>query len=935
MPNAPLSPEIDYNYGTRTRKTLGNVLDLYDAPTYNLRLYMIPFSDVVAGQFTSDAEVTIAQTGVTGLVIDNLSLELVGGGMRMFEPRKVSFTITEPSSVEFLDRLVALRAQMGYRFESSDGPVVPEGFPVFLEIRFRGYPSPEGRGPGQRDDNARAGDAEQIGPVFRYRLEIRRVELRIDTTGSSYDIDAVVLSASGQDDIYLKAPKEITTRGITVKEHLDDFIKSLGDIEEEHNSSHVVKDEYAIDLSLIEEDLGGEAGWLEGEIDYQLFDYLDWARMTDPEFRNMTREEFEALDLQTKQSRLSVVINNGVGVADADRQRRITAAQEARRSGGVRNFAGSLFDEAGTRAAQSLSGARRAIDRVVDGDQKPPIAIRRGVSYEYYLFTLFALGPQERFYDLVTRGDPNDNSIDRGTLVKRLVVTTKVDLLGFDIGRRTFAKKITYIPRLISGNYEAHAVRSSEDSNLTAEEIQRRFEALPVDKYYAYMFTGLNDQITNMDITYNQGMAILLSPYQGAHTQAELSPQGVVGNSEDENRELLIRERTNTDTTNQAGSTGDQVHRYLEDVEPNSELSSVSLRYRSNGNERPSVATDANSQPAASSRANRLANLYTNSMEETATFMYRQELSLRGDPYYLGQANVTTVDQEFETQQRTPTRPEEFIPIRDQMPHYVFEMQLPRQEDQSSEDDDDLTGLWGIKGKSYFLTGLYMVRNVVNTFNGGLFETKVTGVRQTMFDAAKLEQISSETENQLPGDSPPPQAEPGQQGGNNQVSDDNPQPVQGTNPRAGDPAAPRSVRNNNPGNIRTTNIPWQGKIGNDGEFEIFDSQESGGRALMRNLRTRVESLGDDATMSSVITAWAPPSENDTNAYIQFVTRQAGIGSDQVLDWNNQAQMASLARAISIKETGTTQTPDDWKNPLWWNARYRAANTDRSGLLGVV
>ena len=49
--------------------------------------------------------------------------------------------------------------------------------------------------------------------------------------------------------------------------------------------------------------------------------------------------------------------------------------------------------------------------------------------------------------------------------------------------------------------------------------------------------------------------------------------------------------------------------------------------------------------------------------------------------------------------------------------------------------------------------------------------------------------------------------------------------------------ATRGIRNNNPGNIRVSKDQWEGMTGDDGAFVIFDSPESGVRALAKNLQS--------------------------------------------------------------------------------------------------
>jgi hypothetical protein len=116
---------------------------------------------------------------------------------------------------------------------------------------------------------------------------------------------------------------------------------------------------------------------------------------------------------------------------------------------------------------------------------------------------------------------------------------------------------------------------------------------------------------------------------------------------------------------------------------------------------------------------------------------------------------------------------------------------------------------------------------------------------------------------------------------------------------------PRGIRNNNPGNMRISINNWQGKIGNDGAFEVFDTMANGLRANMINLYSRAVSNGTGPwdTVGQVISEWAPNNENDTQAYIAFVERETGYGRNQILDPRNAYQMSAILRAIVLLENG--------------------------------
>lgn len=93
------------------------------------------------------------------------------------------------------------------------------------------------------------------------------------------------------------------------------------------------------------------------------------------------------------------------------------------------------------------------------------------------------------------------------------------------------------------------------------------------------------------------------------------------------------------------------------------------------------------------------------------------------------------------------------------------------------------------------------------------------------------------------------------------------------------PDAPRGIRNCNPGNIRRSTIDWDGMTPEqtDPEYVQFVAAEWGIRAMVKILRT-YQRRGL-TTIRQMIAAWAPPTENPTDAYAAHVSAIAGVGLD--------------------------------------------------------
>lgn len=110
----------------------------------------------------------------------------------------------------------------------------------------------------------------------------------------------------------------------------------------------------------------------------------------------------------------------------------------------------------------------------------------------------------------------------------------------------------------------------------------------------------------------------------------------------------------------------------------------------------------------------------------------------------------------------------------------------------------------------------------------------------------------------------------------------------------------RGLLNNNPGNMKT-GIDWKGAIGDDGTFITFSSVYWGLRALVQDLTTKITKDGL-TTIRQIISTYAPPTENNTAAYIAAVSSDSGIGPDDELT-ADPTTLHDLAHAIIGHELG--------------------------------
>lgn len=115
---------------------------------------------------------------------------------------------------------------------------------------------------------------------------------------------------------------------------------------------------------------------------------------------------------------------------------------------------------------------------------------------------------------------------------------------------------------------------------------------------------------------------------------------------------------------------------------------------------------------------------------------------------------------------------------------------------------------------------------------------------------------------------------------------------------------PLGYRNNNPLNIIKSSIKWQGEVENntDGKREQFTTMLYGYRAAFVNLHTYFTKYGLN-TIAGIISRWSP--DNNTQAYIDYVSKRTGIDPDQQLSFGDKTTMCNLVYAMAEFENGIT------------------------------
>ena len=229
----------------------GNKLDAFNNATYNWRLYMIPDETKLTegggymnGALKAEPEETviIAQTGVTGIAIENISLNIVKGNSGAFVTNG-SFTLIQPGAADLLDQIQMAKKALGIKAGMFANA------PIFLELSFKGYTD-------DIDDNEAAGEPVTIDGPWCWQCEIATIDVSITDQGSTYDFAVVIGSQSAFSDTFYTIPADTSMTGGSVIKCLEDLQETLTKFREDNYKEHAVQDEIVFDLSSIKAKLG-------------------------------------------------------------------------------------------------------------------------------------------------------------------------------------------------------------------------------------------------------------------------------------------------------------------------------------------------------------------------------------------------------------------------------------------------------------------------------------------------------------------------------------------------------------------------------------------------------------------------------------------------------------------------------------------------------
>ena len=150
----------------------------------------------------------------------------------------------------------------------------------------------------------------------------------------------------------------------------------------------------------------------------------------------------------------------------------------------------------------------------------------------------------------------------------------------------------------------------------------------------------------------------------------------------------------------------------------------------------------------------------------------------------------------------------------------------------------------------------------------------------------------------------------------------------------------RGIRNNNPLNIRHSADLWQGarRVQTDKSFVQFESMAYGYRAAWKTLESywkHFKSVRQPFTVRNIISRWAPPTENDTEAYVRTVLGLTSLGGKENLPrpFTGIAleKLVRLIIAMTVVECGIAYKDVDTQ-AIWegYDLAFPGKRLDRKG-----
>ena len=713
-------------------------------------------------------------------------------------------------------------------------------------MEFKGYESND-------EDADLAGNPVSIAGPFKWLIVVNKVDVRVDQSGSSYDFLCVLASDQGYADLYYKMPRNITSKGNTITQHVKEVEAQLNTYLKENSTSYTNPDEIVIDLGELVGSAGAAAGTGGAVEDLSIKDETV-ITSSDPAAEITNRPMESTFEPYIKPGvDVTTPVFGGPGSREA-----LQAVQARINDARARDNAVSRAAERDFESGSVTGSVTGSVDVTPNFGQ---LDVKQGTSILDYIGTLLSMNKE--FKQRISRkANIDDASSDEVNLDQTFVqwynVKSKIEYLGWDDKRANYTKRFTYTPYIyktargdivLTTNEYSYLKEQNKDNNEAVRISTKRLQDIVslgnLRKAYYYIFTGKNDQILEFDFKIDGGHTLILPPRGGytsdisitsaqnlavqtpvnkdmtlqdvfskaktladgrlfkdalkqlsetatnlaefaagiGRTPAELSAaindstgqaaQALVSAldsatlaSAARSLDTAILSRDAADTPTENGSIisqgfGDYVPEisgqiYASDfITPNDSLKIEELESAG------FIAEPKISSTSLSPIVNvDLPNKFNNATYDLSTpsnmlfgFVYRQhqniqflrtiDLTLRGDPWYLGANPQTGRADDFSRSNSNP----EAAAFRASQNYFILQVGTHSVFDARADDEDANSGYWSPDISNSF-SGVYYMMSVHNRFSGGRFTTQMNAVKEETIPLHLIRPLQ-------PGETPP------------------------------------------------------------------------------------------------------------------------------------------------------------------------------------
>ena len=725
--------------------------------------------------------VVLAQTGVTGAQIDNVQIVSAVGTGGSFHTSTINFDVIQPGSADFMDQILAAKKHLGC-------PIFAPDVPLFLEIVFKGYSE-------DIDDPEKEGVVTAIAGPYRYNMILKNVGIDIDAKGSQYSFECVAKDQIPYSDQFYTLPCLITAEGGTIEEYLLDVENKLKEYAEKNLTDYQFRDEIKFDLTglLVKHGADSELGISDDTLtNNSKAKAEDINRIMNPQLSGKTQDEYkEILEGDPIDSgRLDVVVSKDMVTFREGVKIDVVVAT-------ILSMSDEFF-EGTTRADAADAGANVKKDQgfvkwfKINADyeygeyDEYRNTHQKKITYGPYIYRTDGSNIQQNTEENINLSKSDvqsrfDQMSDTVFKAYHYTYTGRNDqIIDCRIGYNNGIALIVPPAGGVTGDFSTALADSLADSAGENDDLTGQEAAQAAEKAAAQ--EQANDFLNNLDPGQRQQLgewaglsgseiADLVSNQNGQSQQflaLALADSSLLQAAQ--NAEAQANANTLSDTQKgiNGGSYSERLSGYQygadimdsQGLDISQDMSQQTVKNRIRDLRRQAKKLDSESQhaDAGDNAQPQVQQIHLTNPSEAATydgttrnsifgylmqqhgasdFLVKLDMTVRGDPFYLGQPDTTGKQVPLVNDDKNTN--EEYAVYSKDENYVMFEMQLPRRFDMDVEDEDNNTGYWQPKGTSYFISGMYRIVTVVNNFSRGLFSTELNLNKLTPIKVSMLE----------------------------------------------------------------------------------------------------------------------------------------------------------------------------------------------------